>query len=613
MLERLADIPDKPGVYIFKDANNTVLYVGKAKGLKSRVRSYFQKASLLDERKTAMVKLVRDFEYTVTGNELEAFVLEANLIKQYRPRYNVLLRDDKSYPYLKLTLKEEWPRLEVVRRIKKDGARYYGPYVPAGDMWNILSFIRNTFRIPTCRHSFEKRLRPCIQHQIKRCAAPCDGRVDHDDYLRMIHEIKLLLEGKNRNLIASLEKRMQYFSDELCFEEAAVLRDRINAIQKISETQKVVAPELGDIDIIGLSREGERSAFKLFFIRNGIMTGYRQFVLDHTSGETEQGLMKSFIEQFYAKEIIPPRSIVCSAFPEERSILLSWLSEKRDAPVSISLPERGIKKELVDMAVENAALLLKTGHGQDRTAPGKEIAELLGLLYPPVDIGAIDVSNISGSDPVAAFVYWKDGGFRKERYRHIRMDAVKGPDDYAMMREMVLRTFEKQGPGGRDGEGDQGMADEGSHAVVPDLIIIDGGRGQLEAAMQALAEIGIKTNIIGLAKDPDRAFIPGRAAPVGLEDGRRGQLLLKRIRDEVHRFAVSYHKKLRARRMLASPLEKIPGIGRKRRLELLRHFGSIEAIRRATAEEIAGLKGFNRTVALRLMESLSGNRSETGS
>lgn len=615
MLERLADIPDKPGVYIFKDANNTVLYVGKAKGLRSRVRSYFQKASLLDERKTAMVKLVKDFEYTVTGNELEAFVLEANLIKQYRPRYNVLLRDDKSYPYLKLTLKEEWPRLEVVRRIKKDGARYYGPYVPAGDMWNILSFIRNTFRIPTCRHSFEKRLRPCIQHQIKRCAAPCDGRVDHDEYMRMILEIKLLLEGKNRNLIASLEKRMQYFSDELCFEEAAVLRDRINAIQKISETQKVVAPELGDIDIVGLSREGERSAFKLFFIRNGIMTGYRQFVLDHTSGETEQGLMKSFIEQFYAKEIIPPRSVVCSAFPEDREILQSWLSQKRDAPVSISLPERGIKKELVAMAVENAALLLKTGHGQDRDVPGKEIAELLGLLYPPVDIGAFDVSNICGSDPVAAFVYWKDGGFRKERYRHIRMDAVKGPDDYAMMREMVLRTFEKQaqGPGGRDGEGDQGMADEDRHAVVPDLIIIDGGRGQLEAAMQALAEIGIKTNIIGLAKDPDRAFIPGRAAPVGLEDGRRGQLLLKRIRDEVHRFAVSYHKKLRARRMLASPLEKIPGIGRKRRLELLRHFGSMEGIRRATAEEIAGLKGFNRTVALRLMESLSGNRPETGS
>ncbi|MGC2062495.1 MAG: excinuclease ABC subunit UvrC [Thermodesulfovibrionales bacterium] len=609
MLERLTDIPDKPGVYIFKDANNAVLYVGKAKGLRSRVRSYFQKASSLDERKTAMVRLVKDFEYTVTGNELEAFVLEANLIKQYRPRYNILLRDDKSYPYLKLTLKEEWPRIEVVRRIKKDGARYYGPYVPAGDMWNILSFIRKTFRIPTCKYSFEKRLRPCIQHQIKRCAAPCDGRVDHEEYMRMIHEIRLLLEGKNRNLLDSLEKRMQYFSDELRFEEAAVLRDRISAIQKISESQKVVAPELGDMDVIGLTREGERSAFKLFFIRNGIMTGYRQFVLDHTSGETDQGLMKSFIEQFYAKEIIPPRSIVCSTLPEDQEILMAWLSEKRDGRVSIFLPERGIKKELVTMAVENASMLLKTGHGQDKAGLEKEIAELLGLLYPPVDIGAFDVSNISGSEPVAAFVYWKDGGFSKEGYRHIRMDAVKGPDDYAMMREMVMRTFEKQvqGPEGRGQEGDKVRADENRNVAVPDLIIIDGGRGQLEAAMQALTEIGMKTNIIGIAKDPDRAFIPGRSAPVGLEDGRRGQLLLKRIRDEVHRFAISYHKKLRARRMLESPLEKIPGIGRKRRLELLRHFGSMEGIRRATAEEIAGIKGFNRTVAERLMESLSGN------
>lgn len=610
MLEQLKDIPDKPGVYIFKDVGNAVLYVGKAKGLRSRVRSYFQKSSSLDERKTAMVKLVKDFEYTVTGNELEAFVLEANLIKQYRPKYNILLRDDKSYPYLKLTLKEEWPRLEVVRRIKKDGARYYGPYVPAGDMWNILSFIRNTFRIPTCKYSFEKRLRPCIQHQIKRCAAPCDGRVDHEEYMGMIHEIRLLLEGKNRHLLDALEKRMQQFSDELRFEEAAVLRDRIKAIQKISESQKVVAPELGDMDVIGLCREGDRSGFKLFFIRSGIMTGYRQFVLDHTSGETDQSLMKSFIEQFYAKEIIPPRSIICSALPEDQDILLTWLSERRDARVSIFSPERGIKKELVTMAIENAAMLLKTVHGQDRAGLEKEIAELLGLVYPPADIGAFDVSNISGSEPVAAFVYWQEGGFRKERYRHIRMDAVKGPDDYAMMREMVIRTFEKQvQPQGIEGqEGDNGAAAGNRNPTVPDLIIIDGGRGQLEAATQALAELGIKTNIISIAKDPDRAFIPGRTAPVGLEDGQRGQLLLKRIRDEVHRFAISYHKKLRARRMLESPLEKIPGIAKKRRLELLRHFGSIEGIRRATVEEIAGLKGFNRVIAARLIESLSGGR-----
>lgn len=605
MLERLKDIPDRPGVYIFRDDVRAVLYVGKAKGLRSRVRSYFQKSSALDERKAAMVKLVRDFEYTITGSELEAFVLEANLIKQYRPKYNILLRDDKSYPYLKLTMREEWPRLEVVRRIKKDGARYYGPYVPAGDMWNILSFIRNTFRIPTCRYSFEKPLRPCIQHQIKRCDAPCSGRIDHAEYMSMIHEIRLMLEGKNRRLLDTLRARMQDCSDQLRFEEAAVLRDRIHAIEKISDSQKVVSPELGNLDVIGLSRDDRAAAFKLFFVRNGIMTGYRQFVLDHTAGETDQTLMQSFIEQFYAKEIIPPPLIVSSALPEDLAILIAWLAGRREGRVSIALPERGIKKELVAMAVENAAQLLKPGgRGQDSEDLRAEIAELLGLLYAPVDIGAFDVSNISGSEPVAAFVYWRDGGFRKTHYRHIKMDAVKGPDDYAMMREMVLRTFAVKNP-----EEAPDQPAPARKVPVPDLIIIDGGRGQLDAGSRALSEMGIKTNIIGIAKDPDRAFIPGRAAPVGLEDGRRSQLLLKRVRDEVHRFAISYHKKLRARRMLESPLEKISGIAKKRRLELLRHFGSLEGIRGATVEEIAGLKGFNQTLAERLLEGLSGEQT----
>ncbi len=619
MLERLSDIPDKPGVYMFKDENKTVLYVGKAKGLRSRVRSYFQKSSHLDERKAAMVKIVKDFEYTVTGNELEAFVLEANLIKQFRPRYNILLRDDKSYPYLKLTLSEQWPRLEVVRRIKKDGSKYYGPYVPSGDMWNILSFIRNTFKLPTCHYSFDRRIRPCIQHQIQKCSAPCDGRIDHDEYMKMIHEIRLLLEGKNRNLLDFLGKRMQGFSDELRFEEAAVLRDRINAIQKISESQKVVAPELGDVDVIGLCREAGRSGFKLLFIRNGIMTGYRQFELEHTLGETDQGLMKSFIEQFYMKEILPPHTIICSVLPEDREILSSWLSAKRDTRVFIALPERGIKRELVAMAVENAAMLLKTGQGKDKSGLEKEIAELLGLLYPPVDIGAFDISNISGSEPVGAFVYWTEGSFRKDYYRHIRMDAVEGPDDYAMMREMVRRTLgPRECPQTAE---DAGRAAECSgqsappaapeknaeHAGVeiPDLIIIDGGKGHLEAALQTMNAVGIKTNMISIAKDPDRAFIPGREAPVVLDDGRRASLLLKRIRDEVHRFAIRYHKKRRARRMLESPLEKIPGIGRKRRLELLRHFGSLEGIRKATYDEIAQLKGFNRPVAELLVKSLN--------
>lgn len=306
MLEKLGDIPERPGVYLFRDADGKVLYVGKAKGLKSRVRSYFQKSSSLDERKSAMVKSVIDLECTVTGNELEAFILEATLIKQLRPRYNILLRDDKSYPYLRLTLNEKWPRIDVVRRIKKDGSKYYGPYVPAGDMWNILSFIRNNFRIPTCKYSLDKRMRPCIQQQIKKCIAPCDGRVDHAEYMKTISEIRLVLEGKNKKLLKSLEDRMSVYSEEMKFEEAALLRDRIRAIRKVFESQKMVAPELGDLDVIGMSRGETRVAFKLLFIRNGIMTGYRQFIFSNAAGETDGYLMKNLIEQFYLKEIIPP-------------------------------------------------------------------------------------------------------------------------------------------------------------------------------------------------------------------------------------------------------------------------------------------------------------------
>jgi len=625
MLEQLPEIPEKPGVYIFRDKSRTVLYVGKAKGLRSRVRSYFQKSSTLDDRKSAMVKMVEEVEYTVTANELEAFVLEANLIKQYKPRYNVLLRDDKSYPYLKLTLNEQWPRLEVVRRIKKDKARYFGPYVPSGDMWNILGFIRNNFRIPSCRHSFDKPMRPCIQHQIKKCIAPCDGHIDHAEYMGMIRQITLLLEGRNRKLLDSLENKMQQFSEAMRYEEAAVLRDRITAIRKLSESQKVVSPGLGDLDVIGLSRAGEHSAFKIFFIRNGIMIGYRQFSIDNTAPETGPYLMKNLIEQFYRKEIIPPVDIVCSDLPEDHEIISSWLSRKRGAKVAVSVPLRGIKRKLVTMAVENAGLLLKTGPEKPKTVLEKEVAELLGLTVPPSDIGAFDISNISGQEPVGAFVFWEDGKFRKEHYRHIRMDAVKGPDDYAMMREMVRRTFEKQskGSGVRSQEPGQCITDteqlsetagsEKEPMGVPDLVIIDGGKGQLDAAVSAFDELGLRTSIIGIAKDPDRAFIRGGDAPVILEDGSRAALLLKRVRDEVHRFAISYHKKLRARRMLESPLEKIHGIGRKRRLELLRHFGSIEGIRKSSVEDIVRLKGFNKAVAEQLMKSLTDNSPVAGS
>ncbi|MDA8433504.1 MAG: excinuclease ABC subunit UvrC, partial [Nitrospiraceae bacterium] len=556
------------------------------------------KSAALDERKSAMMRGVRDFEYTVTANELEAFVLEANLIKQFRPRYNILLRDDKSYPYLKLTVNETWPRLEVVRKVRKDGARYFGPYVPSGAMWEILSFIRNNFTIRTCGYSLEKRMRPCIQHQIKRCSAPCSGAVDRAEYLQAVEEVKLLLEGRNKGLLSVLEKKMKRLSAEMQYEEAARERDRIRAIRQISETQKAVSPQLGDVDAVGVARAGDRAVFKILFVRNGFMIGSRHFIVAEVSAETDGALLGSFLGRFYEKEVIPPPEILCAAAPEDGRLIESWLADRRGSSVKISVPVRGIKKKLVMMAEENARLLLQAGAGSVRAAAAEGLAALLGLERPPADVGAFDISNIAGKEPVGGFVFWADGSFRKDKYRHIRMDAVKGPDDYAMMKEMVRRTFQKSvAPLFSD-------VSRLSPLTVPDLLIIDGGKGQLGAAMEALEELGIVTDVIAVAKDPDRVFSPGREDPLALRDDA-ASLLLRRIRDEVHRFSVRYHKKLRAERTLESPLEKIPGVARKRRFALLKHFGSLEAIRNAPVEEIAALKGFHKKIAEKIHESLS--------
>jgi excinuclease ABC subunit C len=595
--EKLSHVPEKPGVYLLVDKSRKTLYIGKAKELRTRLRSYFQKSSALDFRKTAMMKSVFDFEFTVTENELEALVLEANLIKQYRPRYNILLRDDKSYPYLKLTINERWPRLEVARRIQKDGAKYYGPYVPAGALKNTLSFIRNNFQVRTCKYSLEKWMRPCIQHQIKRCMGPCAGLIDHDEYVGMIHEIQLLLEGKNKGLLASLEKKMHGFSEEMKYEAAAGVRDRIKAIQRISESQKAVAPHLGDQDVIGFFRNTNTIVFRIIFSRNGMMIGSKDFFMKGTSGETEEYLMKNFIEQFYEKQIIPPPQVLCPCIPEDEGILSTWLSNKRGSKVKISVPRRGIRRKLIQMAEENAQFLAESRMDYGKKAILQEITRVLKLHAQPEDIGAFDVSNITGKEASGAFIYWKEDEFIKENYRHIRIDAIQGPDDYSMMIELVIRTLRKA-------EGINEGDDRCKSIKIPDLIIIDGGKGHLDAARKALKELGIRADIIGIAKDPDRAFLPGEKIPVSLEDGKASSLLLKKIRDEAHRFALTYHKKLRTKKIFESPLEKITGIGKKRRFELLRHFGSIEAIKNSSIDEISILKGFNRKIAEKVLNTL---------
>ena len=590
MPQRLSSIPSKPGVYVFNDTRQKVLYVGKAKNLRNRIRSYFPKKSVPDPRKASMMRDVHDFSYIVTANELEAFVLEANLIKQYKPRFNIILRDDKNYPYLKLNVQEEWPGIEVVRKITKDGALYFGPYVPAGALWDILAFIRKSFQLRDCRFSFNKPMKPCIQHQMGRCVAPCAGYVSREEYAKLVDEIRLFLSGEKKDLIDSLEKKMLKLSQEMKYEEAAGIRDRIRAIERAMESQKIVAPELGDIDVIGFYQEGNDVLFKVFFIRSGIMIGSKDFLV-HTAREfPAKELLHIFIMQFYVKDIIPPAEIASPVLPEEARTLEGWLGQRMGKRVKIRKPMKGKKRELVDMAMENANFAFRERRALTTHEIALDLQERLHLVHTPGSIGGFDISNISGDEAVGAFVYWEEGDFDRDRYRRMRIKTVRGVDDYSMMEEMIERVI-------RNLEGD-----------VPDLLLIDGGKGHLEIAKKVVeknrAALKKVPELVAVAKDPDRAFLTTSDEPVNLEDRKRSSLLLKSIRDEAHRFAVGYHRKLRGKAFFASPLENVRGIGKKRRLELLRVFGSIENIKNATIEAISGLKGFNRSVAENLLREL---------
>ena len=590
MYTDISSIPSNPGIYIFKNAKEKVLYVGKAKNLKNRIRSYFRKSSGLDARKSALVKEVKDVTFIVTGNELEAFVLEANLIKQYKPKFNVVLRDDKSYPYLKLTVNEEWPKIEVVRRIHKDGALYFGPYVPSGPMWETLAFIRRHFRIRDCKHALDRPIRPCIQYQMGRCLAPCAGYISREEYMKLIEEIRLFLSGENKDLIAVLEKNMTKLSNDMEYEEAAKIRDRIKAIKKVRESQIIISPEIGDIDVIGFYRQDDASASKVFFIRKGVMIGSKDYFLRNTAGIPDKALINTFLVQLYSKEIIPPPEIIISQTPEEAKSLQNWLGQRGGRKTRITIPRYGKKRELVDMASENARFLYRSVKETGTEEILDELKDKLHLKKRPERIGAFDVSNVSGSEAVGSFVFWSEGEFRKDGYRRLRIKTVQGIDDYAMMAETVRRTIKNL-------RGD-----------LPDLVIIDGGKGHLETAQKVFGEyqavVKIQPELIGLAKDPDRAYLTEYDIPVDLEDKRPSSLLLKSIRDEAHRFAVGYHRKLRDKRMLQSPLEEIHGVGKKRRLELLRVFGSIKGIKKAGVDDIAKLKGFNKSIAEHLYNEL---------
>lgn len=591
---KLNSLPDKTGVYIFKDVKEQVLYVGKARSLKKRVRSYFLAGTKLDRRKSSMVEHVKDFTFVITQNEVEALALEANFIKQYKPKYNVILRDDKNYPYLKVTVTEKWPKVEVARRFSHDGNVYVGPYVSSRSYREALDFIRKNFPIRTCRYNIETLDRPCVEYQILNCGGPCAGHMSREEYIQAVDDVVAFLKGQKRHLLDKLTDKMMKLSDNLMFEEAAVVRDRICAIENSWEMQKVVDSAFGDIDVIGCypaEFDGildEEAAFNVFFIRNGVLVGVKDFHLKDLKLSSFDELLHGFLQQFYNKDILPPEEIIVRKRPDKLDILKRWLKKRRSLDVKIHIPKGGKKDDILKMAEENARTAFELKARGKSAGIMEEIGKRMGLKKTPRNIGAFDISTISGADSVGAFICYEDGVFRKDLYRKVKIKTVAGVDDYSMMKEAVSRVLGNLGDS------------------VPDILIIDGGKGQLEAALSVCkgADFKKKVFVAALAKRPERLFLPHANEPISLEDGSPSSFLLIRIRDEVHRTAVSYHRKLRQKRLVSSPLESIPGVSKTRRLALLKHFDSISAIKKATVDDISAIKGFNKKLATTILEAL---------
>ena len=595
---------------MMKDSRGHIIYIGKAVSLSNRVNSYFQKGPK-GEKTEIMVRQIADLETIVTHTELEALVLESNLIKKHHPRYNIILRDDKNYPYLRFDIKSEYPRLEVVRRLKKDGAAYYGPYVPAGGMWEALALIRRTFPLASCRKELGKRPeRACVQFQIGRCLGPCTGEVDKAAYSDVVSQVRFFLEGKNRDLLDMLKRRMEEASESMEYERAAELRDRIAKIEGAFEKQKVISPGFENQDVIGIASEAGRADIQALFIRNGMMLGRKDFYLDDVRGLADEEILADFLHQFYAKDMIIPAEVLLPLDVPDREVFGNWLTERRrNGKVDVQVPQRGRKRELVQMASDNAAQSLRE-HTLSRRSKEKilmRLQEEVGLRNLPRRIEAFDISQIQGTEAVASMVSFENNLPEKRHYKRFKIKTVSGQDDFASMAEVIRRRYARANEEGR----------------LPDLILIDGGKGQLHAALDVLKELGIgEPDVIGLAKarsgdegaerEFERVFLPGVEEPVILDPTSATTHLVARVRDEAHRFAITYHRRLREKRAVHSELDDIPGIGEVRKKALLRYFGSVGKIKVATVEELAAVAGMTRKAAEEIVSWRSKKQNAPG-
>ena len=619
VVQTLATLPDKPGVYIWRDAQGRAIYVGKAVNLKNRVRSYFRANTQAAQPKVrAQVRHVAEIETIQTDSEVEALMLECNLIKQYRPRYNIMLKDDKSYPYLKVTVQEEYPRLYVTRRLVKDGARYFGPYADVGAMHDTVKLLRAMFPIRHCRTMNQER--PCLQYHIKRCLAPCQGLVSVREYRQMIENICMILDGKTQQLRGELKQQMQDAADAYRFEAAAArARDALQALDRLDEQQKAVL-DGGDMDILGYAENEFAACLQVFFVRSGKLVGRKAFDFPRqgtggrapggegarsepaTDDEAREALpvtsgvvavTTAFLKQYYSGEVFLPREVLLTAAPEEeeRSAIEEWLRQRAGHKVLLTVPQRGDKVRLLQLACENAAKLLSEQVRKDRLkiadnlAAAEDLQQALGMVTPIGRMDCFDISHTQGTETVASMVVFRDGAPSKKDYRRYKIQSAEGkPDDFKSMQEVVYRRYK-------------------DYEDLPDLVVIDGGKGQLSSALEVVRGLGLhELKLVGLAKREEEIFEEGESEPIVLGRDTPALHLIQYIRDEAHRFAITYHRKLRAKRNLVSVLDHIPGLGPRRRTALWKQFKTLDAMKAASEEELAAVPGMNHAVAHTLYE-----------
>lgn len=601
--EELKKLPDQPGVYLMYDKNDTIIYIGKAVSLTKRVHQYFQASHNEGVKKERMVRQIARFEYIITDSELEALVLECNLIKEHRPKYNTMLRDDKTYPYIKVTLSEEYPRVLFSRQMKKDKSRYFGPYTSSGAVKDTIDLLNKLYGLRTCRRNLPKDIgkeRPCLNYHIRQCAAPCQAYISKEEYESRIAQTVRFLNGEYQPIMKELEEKMTAASMEMEFEKAAEYRDLLNSVKQIAQKQKITDANDEDRDVVGLAKDGEDAVIQVFFIRGGKLIGREHFYMKIAAEEEKEQILTVFIKQYYAGTPFIPRLVMLPLAIEEKDVIEEWLTKRRGQKAYIKIPKKGMKEKLVELAGKNAKLILSQDREKLKREEGrtigamKEIARLLNLS-DAVRVEAYDISNISGFQSVGSMVVYEKGKPCRSDYRKFRLRTVSGPDDYASMHEVLTRRFE-HGKAEQEELKEKGLEnDYGSFTRFPDLIMMDGGKGQVNIALRVLDELNLKIPVCGMVKDDNHRTrgLYYNNAEIPIERSSEGFKLITRIQDEAHRFAIEYHRSLRSKGQVHSVLDEIPGVGPSRRKALMMRFPSLDAIRQADVKELADTPSMN--------------------